>query len=295
MNQRSPSDEICKHSLRRNLNRSAATYDEAAVLQTEVGKRMLQRLDLIRLMPEVILDAGCATGHFSLALLRHYRKARVLALDPSVTRLRLAGQRKLLLRKPQCLCADLDQLPITEHSCDMVFSNLALHWCSEAEAALGEFHRVLRGGGLVFFSTFGPDTLHELRASWATADQFAHVHTFTDLHDVGDALVRAGFADPVMDVEHFTVTYPGVTELMRDLKRLGAGNVSGAARRTVTGKGRLRTVTESYERHRREGRLPATCEVVYGHAWVPQRRPGMARNRGGGVATIDLGSIPGRT
>ena len=120
------------------------------------------------------------------------------------------------------------------------------------------------------FSTLGPDTLKELRASWLAVDQHQHVHSFIDMHDVGDAMVRARLADPVMDVEQFILTYDDGLTLMRELKQLGAHNAAADRPHQLTGKTHLKKVLDSYEQFRKDGKLPASYEVVYGHAWCPQ-------------------------
>jgi malonyl-CoA O-methyltransferase len=144
-----------------------------------------------------------------------------------------------------------------------------LQWAPDLDRALSEFRRVLTGGGLLVFSTFGPDTLAELRAAWASADGYTHVNRFIDMHDVGDALVRSGFAEPVLDLEHFTLTYPDLRALMGDLKAIGARNLTAGRSRGLTGRGRLAAAEREYERWRRDGRLVSTWEVIYGIAWVP--------------------------
>ncbi|VAW77280.1 Malonyl-[acyl-carrier protein] O-methyltransferase [hydrothermal vent metagenome] len=259
-----------KASARRSFEQAAAHYDEAAVLQREVGTRLLERLGLMRLQPQRILDLGCGTGQCIESLFGRYRKARVVALDIAQPMLRYAGCRGRWLRRPQTVCADAERLPFSDNSFDLVFSNLMLQWCTDLDAAFKELRRVLRPGGLLLFSSFGPDTLKELRASWRAVDQYAHVNTFLDMHDVGDALVRARFADPVMDVEHLTVTYPDVWQLMRELKQIGAHNVTGGRPRGLTGKQRIQKLVEAYEQFRSDGVLPASYEIVNGHAWVSE-------------------------
>jgi malonyl-CoA O-methyltransferase len=163
-------------------------------------------------------------------------------------------------------------LPLRSATIDLAWSNLALQWVNDTERAFAEFHRVLAPGGLLMFSTFGPDTLKELRAAFSNVDRHSHVSRFIDLHDIGDILVRCGFADPVMDMEPFTLTYSDVRALMHDLKAIGAHNVTRERPRGLTGRARLAAVTVAYEPLRRDGKLPATFEVVYGHAWKPQPR-----------------------
>jgi malonyl-CoA O-methyltransferase len=174
----------------------------------------------------------------------------------------------------------------------MIFSNLSLQWCNDLGQVLSEFCRVLKPGGLLMFSTFGPDTLKELRESWSKVDQYSHVNAFMDMHDIGDALVRARFANPVMDVERYMLTYPDLDKLMRDLKNIGAHNVMAGRPHGLTGKGRLRRLIAAYEAYRKEGILPASYEIVYGHAWAPETT--VQQKAQGGVVKIPLASLRGR-
>ncbi len=261
---------IDKQQARLAFSRAAQQYDQVAVLQREIGQRMLDRLQLVRLQPELILDVGAGTGVATSALAERYRKAKVLALDFAFPMLLQTRKRGHWLRKPRCICGDLEQLPLADQSVDLIYSNAAIQWSNDLDQTFSEFKRVLRPGGLLMFTTFGPDTLKELRAAWAEVDDTAHVSTFIDMHDVGDALLRAGLADPVMDVDRMTLSYQSVNGLMRDLKVLGAHNVSSGRRRGLTGKGRLQAMKQAYEAFRHEGRLPASYEVVYGHAWAPE-------------------------
>jgi len=254
-------------AIRRAFDRASASYDEAALLQAEVRSRMLDRLDLVELKPRIAVDAGCGTGHGSRALLRRYPGCQVIALDLSEGMLARARRQRHWLRTPLPLCADSARIPLTDDSVDMVFSNLMMQWCNDLDSLFAEYRRILKPGGLLTFSTFGPDTLRELREAWSTADGFVHVSRFIDMHDIGDAMVRAGLAEPVLDVEQFCMTYGALTDLMRDLKAIGASNAASGRRRGLTGRGRLRAVETAYERFRHEGRLPATYEVVYGHGW----------------------------
>jgi len=275
------SDEwlIDKRLARRAFERAAATYDAAAVLQNEVCVRMLARLDYVKLAPAVVLDAGAGTGSALPGLMRRFPRTRVIALDLALAMLRRARNRaalweRLLLRRaaPAPLCADIEQLPLAQASVDLAWSNLALQWVNDPSRAFTELHRVLAPGGLLMFSTFGPDTLGELRAAYRGTDSHTHVNRFIDMHDIGDMLVHGGFADPVMDMERLTLTYADVRELMRDLKAIGAHNVTRGRPPGLSGKSRIAAVAHNYEALRREGRLPATFEVVYGHAWKPMPR-----------------------
>ncbi len=264
---------IDKRQARAAFSRAAPHYDEVAELQREIGRRMLQRLSYIRHRPEVVLDVGAGTGEATLALKKHYRKARTIALDFALPMLHRARRRGGWLGRPVCLCGDAEQLPLADQSVDMIFSNAVLQWCNDLPGTFREFLRVLRPNGMLLFSTFGPDTLHELRASWSQVDGHTHVSPFPDMHDVGDAMMRAGLAEPVVDVDRLRLTYDDVPALMRDLKALGAHNVTRHRFRGLTGKGRLRAMCEAYESFRMEDeKLPASYEVVYGHAWAPEQR-----------------------
>ena len=262
-----------KIRVRQAFEQAAARYDEAAVLQREMAARLMQRLDYIRLDPQRVLDLGTGTGHALDALQRRYPRARLLALDFALGMLRRARRRGSRWRRPRCVCADAEALPLADGCVDLLFSNATLQWCNDPAGTFAEWRRVLSPGGLLMFTTFGPDTLRELRAAWSKADGYSHVSPFLDLHDLGDALVRADFAGPVMDAERLSLTYAQVSDLMRDLKTLGARNATLDRPRGLTGRARLRTLEQAYEAYRQQdGRLPASHEVIYGHAWAPRQR-----------------------
>lgn len=268
-----------KRAARRAFEQAAEGYDAAAVLQNEVCRRMLERLDYIKLEPSAVLDAGCGTGNAIESLTQRYPGADIVALDLALAMVQRARQRRagwrqaLGLRRPVlAVCADIEQLPIVAASVDLVWSNLVLQWANDPAAVFAGINRALRPGGLLLFSSFGPDTLKELRAAYRAADARVHVHRFIDMHDIGDVLVKSGFADPVMDMEQLTLTYERVRDLMRDLKAIGARNAARGRPVGLGGKGLLAAVERSYEALRRNGRLPATFEIVYGHAWKPTPR-----------------------
>jgi malonyl-CoA O-methyltransferase len=254
--------------VRRSFDRAAASYDAAAVLQTEVRGLLLERLDLTRLEPRVVLDVGAATGQGARALKRRYPNARVIAVDSSAGMLRIAARRRAWFRPFALLCADATRLPLADASVDVVFSNLLLPWC-DPDALFAELRRVLAPRGLLTLTGLGPDTLKELRAAWATVDGHVRVGEFIDMHDVGDALVRAGFAAPVLDVERYALRYTDVQGLAADLKATGARNGASARLKGLTSPRKFAAMQTAYEAHRKEGRLPATCEVVFAQAWAP--------------------------
>ena len=270
---------IDKVRVRASFNRAANTYDAAAVLQKRVREEMLSRLDLVNIKPKAILDAGCGTGHGSFALQKRFSKANIVSLDLAFnmlqqTKLQRPWLQKCLqkmLHQQHLLCADIENLPIASNSMGLVWSNLAIQWCNDLDGAFSELARVLQPEGLLMFSTFGPDTLKELRA--ATTNGHTHVSRFIDMHDIGDALIRAGFSTPVLDVEHYTLTYDDVKSVMTDLKSIGAHNATAGRARGLQGRGFLQNLVQNYEQFRVAGKLPATFEVVYGHAWKAESKP----------------------
>lgn len=291
-----PNYDVDKLLVRRAFNRVARQYDAAALLQHEVGKRMVERLDAVRINPALIIDAGAGTGLHTRALLQRYKNTHVIALDIAENMLRETQRQtpfwqRWIDRRQALVCADIDALPLRANSADLIFSNLTLQWCNDLDSTLLELRRALKPGGLLMFSSFGPDTLKELRASWAEVDAHTHVSQFIDMHDIGDALVRARFATPVMDAEHFTLTYPDIQRLMRDLKHIGAHNLTHGRLRGLTGKGQMRALATAYERFRSADLLPASYEVVYGHAWAPESLP---QETSDGSVRIPLTHLGGR-
>jgi malonyl-CoA O-methyltransferase len=252
--------------VRASFDRASGTYDEAAVLQSRVAEELLTRMDTFNLRPQVVLDLGAGTGRATAALKRKFRRSRVVALDLAPGMLQEARRHQRLFHRFERICADATRLPFGDNMIDVVFSSLMLQWCDPDEA-FAEVRRILKPDGLFIFSSFGPDTLKELRAAWAQADGYNHVNQFLDMHDVGDALVRAGLAEPVLDVDRLQVTYADTTALMRDLKAIGAHNVTAGRSRGLTGKSRMQRMRSAYEQFRRDGRLPATYEIVYGTSW----------------------------
>jgi malonyl-CoA O-methyltransferase len=266
---------------RRRFERAASTYGDVAVLAREVERRMAERLDYMRDDPQCVLDAGCGPGE-GLALLRkRYPRARLIGLDSARAMTRSARRARTILGRVRNLlsgaacdhvCGELARLPLAAASVSMVWSNLALAWAADPLPALSELARVLQPRGLLMFSTYGPDTLKELRGAFAGVDRYAHVHRFIDMHDLGDMLVAAGFAEPVMDMELVTLAYTGVAALARDLRLSGQSNVDDGRRRGLMAPRAWTKMAVAYEASRREGRLPATFEIVYGHAWKAEAR-----------------------
>jgi len=264
--------QIDKRLARASFDRAVESYDQAAVLQREVADRILERLDYIKLKPQRILDVGSGTGYTLQPLADRYRGCEIWALDVALNMLSHSKQQvswwQRLTGRFRYVTGDAEQLPLADASMDMIFSNLALQWCVDLDQVFSEFRRVLKPDGLLMFSTFGPDTLQELRSCFESVDDYSHINQFIDMHDIGDAMLRNGFADPVMDMERLTVTYEDVFSIMRDLKHIGAHNVTHNRARGLTGKQRMQAVIDAYEQYRQEQRLPVSYEVLYGNAWA---------------------------
>lgn len=269
-----------KEQMRRAFDKAAGQYDTAALLQREVNQRMFERLDYIKLQPQQVLDAGAGTGYATRLLQGRYPQAQLFALDIALGMLQQhrpptpSWQARFGWRKAlsyHCICADIEAMPLASNSVDLLWSNLTLQWIAQPDTALQEMYRVLRPDGLLMFSSLGPDTLRELRQSFAQVDSLPHVNQFIDMHDIGDALVRTGFVTPVMDMEVITITYQDLKLLLQDLKAIGAHNVAQGRARGMMGKRAWQTLQAAYEAFRRaDGLLPASYEVIYGHAWKAQ-------------------------
>lgn len=249
----------------KNFSRCAKTYDKAAVLQQAIGKRLIHRLELIKISPAIMLDLGSGTGFFSKALLQQYPQATLFNIDIAEGMLRYANKPSSL-----SIAADGEFLPLKNNSVDFIFSNCMLQWSFNPQDILTEVHRVLKPEGLFLFSTFGPDTLKELKQSFLAFDPHSHVNLFMDMHDIGDLLLQADFTDPVMDIEYFTLTYKNVLGLVQDLRQTGS-NIQYPApntSKTFNPKSFRQKLIQHYELFRTpENRLPATFEVIYGHAF----------------------------
>jgi malonyl-CoA O-methyltransferase len=253
-------------AIRRNANRASAHYDQHAVLAARLCERLVERLDWVTLLPEIVLDLGCGTGHGAAALAARWPQARMIALDASPGMLEQVARRDGAARIER-LCAQAEAVPLPDASVDLVFSNMMLPWCEDIDAVFAEVTRILRPRGLFTFTTLGPETLFELRAAWRAAGGHEALHPFTGMHDLGDGLVRAGLAEPVLDVSRFRLTYPDVAAMLRDLRATGSQNAAVSRPRCLTGRGRLRRLEDAYEQYRDAGALPASYEVVFGQAW----------------------------
>lgn len=251
-----------------SFNRAADTYTSAIALPKEIGLRLFERLDLMRLQPQVVVDLGCATGYLTKELAKRYRNAKVLGVDLAINMLHQAKDQTGWLSRERFICADANFLPLADQSVDVVFSNLTFAWCLNIDALLLELSRLLKPQGLLLFTTLGPDTLKELSQSWHEVDAYSHVHPFSDMHDIGDSLLKAKFQDPVMDMEKLTINYSQLRGLMKDIKALGMHNLAAGKNPGITTPRQLERLAQAYEKYRNNtGALPATFEIIYGHAW----------------------------
>lgn len=289
-----------KQKVARSFHSAAERYDEVAVLQRQTADELLDRLTLINTQPKSILDLGTGTGRNLYLLQKQYPAAQLLALDIAPAMLKQARQRyrkDLGLKRlwsshptPVYMTGDAEQLPLAENSVDMVFANLALQWC-DPKLSFHEIQRILKPGGLLMFTSLGPDSLKELRQAWAEVDNYPHVNTFYDLLDLGDAMTAAGMTDVVLDVDQHILHYDSAMAAMRDLKILGARNVNTGRRRGLTGKHLMKRVIDGYEAMRDNGKVPASYEVIYGHAWCGESRQ---HSRQDGSVAVSISDIGGR-
>lgn len=291
-----PSSSDSRLSAPIDLHRVRQLFDkperiaDSNFLRREVSGRMHERLSLVKIQPQNVLDLGCGEGADFASLQELYPDACVLGVDASLPLLasarhgqsaaansmsRLLG--KLLPKwigarhEPSFiqLCGDFSQLPLKAVSADLVWSNLALHWHPQPDLVFAEWRRVLRVDGLLMFSCFGPDTFKEIRSAFAQIDAAAHTLNFVDMHDLGDMLVNTGFSTPVMDMETITVTYESTEKLLADVRAWG-GNPLLTRQRGLLGRRAWTRLMQTLESLRRaDGRIPLTFEIVYGHAFRP--------------------------
>ena len=255
------------------FDRASAGYDDAAALQERVRNELVERLWELKVSPQTVLDLGAGTGHATRALKRRFPKSLVVAADIAPGMLERARLQSRWLRRFERVCADAYALPFRDGCFDVVFSSLMLQWCDDLDAVFAEVARVLKAGGVLLFSTFGPGTLAELRDAWeASGAPGNHVNHFFDPHALGTALMRAGLSEPVLDVDRTVFHCADVLTLMRELKAIGAHNVTKGRPRGLTGRRRLAAMTRAYESQRRDGGLPATYEVIHAICWGPERR-----------------------
>jgi malonyl-CoA O-methyltransferase len=277
-------DSLNRRAVRRKFDRAASLYDKHSVLEQEVASRLIDRLEFHRLTPQRIVDLGCGTGQASVGLKDQFPKAKVIGLDSSYAMLVQMQQGSHGNQQVRAVCGELLELPLADHSAELLFSNLALQWCPDIASLFGEFRRVLAPGGMLLFSSFGPATLSELRVAWAAADKFAQAVEFVDVLQVGDTMMAAGFQDPVVDTEQITLSYRNFDSLLRELEAtVTSGFLQGGSSLTEA-----KTALENaYEPFVIDGKYPVTYEIIYGTAFGPQEgQP--RRTPEGDVATFSV-------
>ncbi len=241
------------------FNKASNDYNDYAFLQKEIAVRLDQKLNAISSKADIILDLGAGTGLLSQQLTKRFSDSKIICLD-------FAQQPLKHNLSSNKICANANHLPLLDNSVDMITSNLMMQWCPNLDTLFSECFRVLKNNGLFLFSTFGPDTLKELKKSWSIVDNKTHVNTFIDMHNIGDQMLQSGFQNPVMEMETLTLTYQTVIDLLRDLKAIGAQTVTKRSK-SLTGKNKFQLMIKMYESYKNNGKFPATYEVIYGHAW----------------------------
>lgn len=262
-----PPPVLVSRDVRRRFDRIATGFDAADFVHRVTFDELLSRLAPVIIKPAFVLDLGCATGTGSKQLAKHYRGSHVISLDISSGMLQQTKGKGRLFAKPSPVQGDAYRIPLQDQSIDVVFANMLLPWIGDLPACLSETGRVLRKDGLFAFATFGPDSMSEVREAWRSIDEDWHVNAYPDMHDIGDALVRAGLRDPVLDVDHLTVTYRDTDALYRDLTSVGGRNCLRNRRQTLTGKDRFRAMDKLLAAKMTDDLLSLRLEFVYGHAW----------------------------
>jgi len=275
--------------VRRRFDRAAGDFENFDFVHSVTRNGLLARLEPIVVAAKTVVDLGCATGATCAPLAKRFRGAHVVALDLSAKMLQQASSRQSWFSKFSLLHADAIAIPLADQSVDVVFSNQLLPWVDDAAAVFSEVNRVLRENGLFLFAGLGPDSFSELRRAWQNSDAGPHVHNFPDMHELGDAAVRAGLRDPVLDVDRLSVTYPDAAALFRDLTGSGARNCLADRGLSLTGKNRFAAMTSALHQYRQDGLIELDLELIYGHCW------GSGPRVRGGEVKIDPGRIGRRS
>lgn len=279
---------LCGTDVRRRFDHAADHFDDVDFIHRVTRDGLFARIQPMSVEAGVVVDLGSATGSAGRPLEKRFRGARVVAVDLSRKMLGKLRRKRAWLSKIAAVQSDARALPFADASVDVVFSNMLLPWIDDPAAAFSEIARVLRQDGLFAFATLGPDSLLELRDAWKAVDTGVHVKQFADMHDIGDALVRAGLRDPVLDVDHLSVNYSNSAALFRDITATGARNSLRQRARGLLGRQRLATMTDALFNAEGNGGTTLSFELVYGHCWG-----GAARNAADAIP-IDAANIPVR-
>ena len=260
--------EICKA-----FNAHAGEYEQAARVQHEIGERLLERLQYLKINPRYILDLGCGPGYFSAQLKKRYPRAHVIGFDLAYAMLQRAKTKQGWLKKWGLVNGDMTAMPFATGLFDLVFANQVIHWSPSLPMVMRELNRIMNVNGCLMFTTLGPDTFCELRQAFAAVDNHAHANVFSDMHDIGDVLLAERFIDPVVDMDRLSVHYSTFLQLVRSLKAQGVRNINAGRNPGLTGRQAWRNFEAAYSAFRTEqGKFPLTYEVVYGHAWKGEQR-----------------------
>lgn len=264
---------VLTQEISKAFNQHAAEYELAAKIQQEIGLRLLERLQYLKMEPQRILDLGCGPGFFSRELALMYPKAQIVGLDLAQVMLKQARKKHSWRRKWPLIAADMQHLPFATGVFDLVFANQVIHWGNPLTKVFRELNRVMKANGCLMFTTLGPDTFKELKSAWSEINQYAHVNEFPDMHDVGDCLMSEHFLEPVMDMELISVHYETLPKLLKSLKSQGVKNINSARNQGLTGKASWKQFEHNYAAlQTATGKYPLTYEVVYGHAWKGEQR-----------------------
>ena len=276
-----------KH-VRRRFERAAASFDDADFVHAATREGLLARLQPLVVDASTVMDLGSATCGASQALSKRFRRAHVISVDLAHAMLRQGYKKRAWFSRSSFVQATAAALPFSEQSVDVVFANLLLPWVDDPNQVFSEIARVLRKGGVFAFATLGPDSLLEIRRAWSDVDNHEHVNRFLDMHDLGDGLVNAGFADPVLDVDRLSISYDSVEKLFADLTAMGGRNSLQQRNHSLVGKQRFRQMTESLRSSGSDGKITLDLELVFGHCWGAGPKMDAANYR------IDAHTIPRR-
>ncbi len=269
--------------VRRRFDRAAGSFDSAAFVHAATREGLLTRLKPLVVHAQTVLDLGSATGKAGPVLRKRFRRARVVSLDISLSMLRQGRRNRSWFARSSFVQANAARLPFADGCFDVVFSNQLLPWIDNPGDVFDEIARVLRKDGVFAFATLGPDSLLEIGRAWRGIDEHAHVMRFPDMHDLGDALVRAGLRDPVLDVDRLNVRYRHYRDLFADLTNCGARNALLGRNRSLVGRRRFSQMTGALQGN---GEIDLDLELVYGHCWGSGARPDPGHYK------IDAGQIP---
>jgi len=274
-------------AIRKQFDQTADHYDRHAAIEQEVCRRLLERCDFHRRAPEVIMDLGCGTGQGSEALKGRFRRAQVIGVDASTGMLEKARCRSTLFRPLRVVCADIGRLPFAGYSTDMIFSSLTMHFCPTPTTLFDEFRRILRPDGILLFAALGPGSMTELSDAWKEVGVTASLRPLPDVMALGDALLAAGFSEPVVDMERITVQYRSLRALADELACTGTSLLMrGVAEWTVE----IRRLEAALAAGQGDVGFPVSFEILYGTAFgPPEGQP--RRTADGDIATFSVDSL----